>query len=154
MSDRGPANFSWLLRNKLAGCARPREDSELSWLWNHGIRAIVCLNRENPLSRETIEDRGFVYEFIPVKDFSAPSMDDIKKYIKFVTDMINQEKPVVTCCGAGIGRTGTMLAVYLVNEGYPPIRALEEVKRKRGCGVEAEEQMEAVQKYAEYLSST
>ena len=153
MNSKAPDNFSWLLRNKLAGCARPRDDSELSWLWSHGIRAIVCLNKENPLIREIIEDRGFLYEFIPVRDFSAPSMNDMKKFIEFVTDMIGQAKPVVACCGAGIGRTGTMLAVYLVNEDYSPRRALDEVRSKRRYGVEVEEQKEAVWKYAKYLNS-
>jgi len=149
--DGGPGNFSWLLKGKLAGCARPKDDSELSWLWSHGIRAIVCLNKENPLIREMIEDRGFQYEFIPVRDFSAPSIYDMEKYVKFVTNMINNGKPVVTCCGAGIGRTGTMLAVYLVNEGHTPKRALEEVKHKRRHNVEVEEQKLSVQKYARYL---
>ncbi len=150
MNGGGPANFSWLLKNKLAGCARPRDDSELSWLWSKGIRAIVCLNKENPLIREIVEDRGFQYEFIPVRDFSAPSIEDMNRYIKFVKGVIDQGKPVVTCCEAGIGRTGTMLAVYLVNEGYPPRRALEEVRSKRRYGVEVEEQKEAVWRYARH----
>jgi len=67
-----------------------------------------------------VEDRGFQYEFIPIRDFSAPSLEDMKRYIKFVKDMIAQRKPVVTCCGAGIGRTGTMLTIYLVSQDYHP----------------------------------
>jgi atypical dual specificity phosphatase len=98
-----------------------------------------------------VEEHSFQYEFIPVRDFSAPSMEGMKRYIEFVKGMIAQGKPVVTCCGAGIGRTGTMLATYLVSEGYHPKEALEELMSKRRYGVEATEQKEAIWKYARHI---
>jgi hypothetical protein len=114
MSDKAPANFSWLLKNKLAGSARPKNDSELSWLWNQGIRAIVCLNKETPLIRRVVADHGFQYEFIPVQDFLAPSIEDMNRYIRFVKDMINQGKPVVTCCACMHGFVSTYLFFIMV----------------------------------------
>ena len=120
---------------------------------NQGIRSIVCLNKENPLSRKIIEKEGFEYKFIPIKDFSAPSMKDMKMYIEFVENMIAKGKPVVTCCGAGIGRTGTMLAIYLVHEGFSPEEAMEELERKRRYGVEVQDQKEAIYKYASHVEN-
>jgi atypical dual specificity phosphatase len=143
-----PARFSWLIKDKLAGCARPETESQLLWLWNEGLRAIVCLNLERPLKDEQVKNFGFEYAFIPVKDFSAPKLEDIQKFVKFVDEMLERSYPVVVCCGAGIGRTGTMLAAYLVSKCYPPEEALEKVRAKRGVGVESYVQRQAVFRYA------
>jgi protein-tyrosine phosphatase len=65
--------------------------------------------------------------------------------------MLEQDNPVVVCCGAGIGRTGTMLAAYLVSKCYSPEKALEEVREKRGIGVESYVQRAAVFEYARFI---
>jgi atypical dual specificity phosphatase len=98
-----------------------------------------------------VRNIGFEYFLIPIRDFSVPKMEQIHDFLSFVEEMLQQNKPVVVCCGAGIGRTGTMLAVYLVSRCYPPEEALEEVKAKRGVGVESYAQREAVFRYARSL---
>ncbi len=146
-----PANFSWLSEGKLAGSARPENVAQLRWLRNKGIRAIVCLNMERPLDEEEVKVLGFEYVFIPVKDFAAPKLEDIVRFVAFIRGMLGQNKPVVVCCGAGIGRTGTMLAAYLVGLCMSPEEALMEVEDKRGIGVESDAQREAVYEYARQM---
>jgi len=143
-----PANFSWMIEQKLAGSARPESEAQLRWLRNKGIRAIVCLNKERPLDTEEVRSLGFEYAFIPVQDFTAPTLEDIVRFVSFADEMIGQNKPVVVCCGAGIGRTGTMLAAYLVSQCCSAEEAVERVREKRGYGVEFYEQKEAVFEYA------
>lgn len=72
---------------------------QLRWLWNKGLRAIVCLNMERPLDDEQVKNLGFEYVFIPVRDFSAPKIDDIHDFVNFVDKMLEQNNPVVVCCG-------------------------------------------------------
>ncbi len=146
-----PARFSWLIDGKVAGSARPENETQLKWLWNEGLRAIVCLNMERPLNDEQVQNHGFEYAFIPVRDFSAPTIEDISKFVNFVYRMLEHKNPVVVCCGAGIGRTGTMLAAYLVSKCYSPEKALEEVREKRGIGVESYVQREAIFRYARFI---
>jgi len=146
-----PANFSWLIEGKLAGSARPENETQLIWLRNKGIRALICLNQERPLNEHEVKDLGFEYDFIPVKDFTAPTLDDIERFVNFAQEMLSQEKPVVVCCGAGIGRTGTMLAAYMVSLCSSPEEALRQVKEKRGVGVESYEQQQAVFEYARQI---
>lgn len=143
-----PTRFSWLIEGKIAGCARPENENQLRWLWNEGLRAIVCLNMERPLNDKQVRNLGFEYAFIPVRDFSAPKIEHMREFVNFVDKMLERDNPVVVCCGAGIGRTGTMLAAYLVSMCHSPEEALEKVREKRGVGVESYVQREAVFKYA------
>lgn len=135
----------------MAGSARPENETQLKWLWNEGLRAIVCLNMERPLNAGQVKNLGFEYALVPVRDFSAPTSEDIVEFVNFVDRMLEQNNPVVVCCGAGIGRTGTMLATYLVSKCYSPEEALEEVREKRGIGVYSYVQREAIFRYARFI---
>jgi atypical dual specificity phosphatase len=146
-----PINFSWVIRGKLAGSARPDNEAQLKWLKTIGIRAIVCLNREHPLEDKQVMRLGFEYLFIPVRDFAAPTKEQIAEFVSFAREMIQQQRPVLICCGAGIGRTGTMLAAYLVSQCRTPEDALKQIQEKRGVGVESGSQRAAVLEYARYL---
>lgn len=143
-----PANFSWVIEGKLAGGARPESEEQLRWLKEEGVQVIVCLNMERPLDEQQVKGLGFEYLFIPVRDFTAPRLEDIERFVSFTKQMLKQSKPVVVCCAAGIGRTGTMLAAYLVSVCLSPDEALERVRVKRGMGVESTAQKEAVYEFA------
>lgn len=137
-----------MIKGKLAGSARPENEAQLRWLRDAGIRAIVCLNKERPLDDKQVGGLGFEYLYIPVKDFAAPNQEDIAEFVQFANEMIGRNLPVAVCCGAGIGRTGTMLAAYLISQSAPPEEALKQIAEKRGVGVESYTQREAIFEYA------
>lgn len=85
-----------------------------------------------------------------MKDFAAPTLEQITEFVNFAREMIKQRRPVTVCCGAGIGRTGTMLAAYLVRECKSPEDALKEIQEKRGAGVESYSQRAAIFEYARH----
>ena len=144
-------NFSWVIRGKLAGSARPENEAQLRWLRDKGIKALVCLNKERPLDDKQVRELGFEYLFLPVKDFTAPTQDDVVEFVRFAQEMIGHSMPVVVCCGAGIGRTGTMCAAFLVSLCFSPEEALNKIEVMRGVGVESDSQREAVSEYARKL---
>jgi len=83
----------------------------------------------------------------PVPDFHAPTQAQIDKIIAYIDSRVQRGVPVAVSCNAGIGRTGLILACYLVHEGFSARDALELVRKKRGRGPEALGQIAAVEDY-------
>ena len=112
--------------------------------------AIVSLT-ELPLHKTFIEEFGFEYKHIPVVDLTSPTQGQIDEFVAFINSLTSSKKKTVVHCDAGIGRTGTMLACYLVSKGYSAQKAVTEVRRKRPGSVETLEQEDTIIKYEERL---
>ncbi len=140
-------NFSWLIEGEIAGMAKPASSVyDFEFLKENGFEAIVSLT-EFPLNKVLIEEFGFSVKHIPVRDFEAPTLEQIEVFIAFAVKARAEGKKLVVHCDAGIGRTGTVLACYLVSKGYNAAKAIEEVRVKRPGSVETIEQEELVMKY-------
>ncbi|MGR3317940.1 MAG: dual specificity protein phosphatase 23 [Candidatus Anammoxibacter sp.] len=147
-------NFSWLIKDEIAGMAKPVSlVSDFKFLKSSDIGAIVSLT-ERPLQPSVIEEFGFEYTHIPVVDFTVPTSDQIDAFVRFSKDLRLKEKKIAVHCDAGMGRTGTMLAVYLVSsKGYTAKDAISEVRKKRPGSIETSEQEDVIYKYEERTSN-
>ncbi len=149
-------NFSWLIEGELAASAQPFLTEELVWLQQQGIGAIVSLT-ERPLHRDklvlhSIDELGFAYHQIPIVDHTAPTQEQVDEFVAFVEGMLCQNSPVLVHCAGGYGRTGTMLACFLVSRGHEPQSAIETVRGSRPGSIERNGQEECVFEYARRLS--
>jgi atypical dual specificity phosphatase len=141
-------NFSWLIEGEIAGMAKPASSVyDFEFLKGEGFEAIVSLT-ESSLSEVLIEKFGFSVKHIPVRDFEAPTLEQIEDFVVFAENARSEGKKLVVHCDAGIGRTGTILACYLVSKGYNAADAIEEVRTKRPGSLETIEQEEVVLKFA------
>jgi len=112
------------------------------------ITAVVTLT-ESPLL--FIPDE-ITYLHIPIVDFSVPTIEDAKKFVSFVEEIKSKGGKVLVHCYAGCGRTGTMLAVYLVYQGLSSDEAFLHLRRINECFVETEEQEEFVRNFEKEIA--
>lgn len=145
-----PWNFSWVIKNKLAGCARPESIKDMLWLKKKGIKAIVNLT-EYPLPDKWIKDVELDYMHESIDDHMAPTVNQINNIIFFITKKISNDKPVVVHCAAGQGRTGTILASYLIkNQDIKAEEAIKKIRKMRYPSIEKSQEISLYQ-YEKYL---
>ena len=147
--DMLPRNFSWLEHPVIAGCGRPETETELQAAKNEGIRAIISLT-STPLPTDTITHLGFTYLH---EHFSnAPTSEQLNRIIKFIKNQKMKSNPILVHCGEGIGRTGTVLAAYLVYCGNRADDAIRKVREKQPGSIQTKEQENAIHEFERSVS--
>ena len=141
-------NFSWILHGSLAGSMGPTERRHLIYFERNDVTAIVRLE-ENTISGEPW---GFEELFEPVPDFGAPSVEQLDRIVSYVEQQIETwERPTVITCAAGIGRTGTVLAAYLVNTGWEADEAIDYIRQMRPGSIQTAAQEDSVRQFSELV---
>ena len=145
-------NFGWVLKNELAGSQGPASVHDLAFLHSQGIRAVIRME-ERTIPADSGDGIDLVDMFELVPDFTPPELEQIQRMIEFIDQQIGEQKPVVVSCFAGIGRTGTVLACYLVHRGEEPVEAITRVRRLRSGSIQTPEQEAAVHQFAQWAKS-
>jgi atypical dual specificity phosphatase len=146
-----PNGFSWIEKPHLAALAWPSDLEDLKWLRQQGIQLLVSLT-EQRVRRDWINDAGLLFFHVPMIDMEAPSLDQIDKSVSAINRAIDQQMGVAVHCGAGLGRTGVVLAAYLVNKGLSPQNAISRVRRLRPGSIETDDQAEVIELFARHLA--
>ena len=146
-------SFNWILTGLLAGSAQPGlfEDfaADMAALDKLGIRCIVSLT-ELPLSPSP-EAFGFRFLHFPIDDMSIPRLPATRALCEEVIASIEDDRPVLMHCKAGLGRTGTMIACCLVTMGRRAEEAIAEIRRINYHYIQTAAQEQFVAHYADYL---
>jgi atypical dual specificity phosphatase len=146
--------FSWVIEDQLAGMPRPGTDAaieeDVAFLKRQKIDLLVSLTTDVPGSSQLAE-HDIESLHIPVHDFQAPTMNQIVEFVDSTSRVLASGGRVGVHCTAGMGRTGTMLATYLVYEGSTTEDAIAKIRELRPGSIETVEQEEAIRAYYEHL---
>jgi atypical dual specificity phosphatase len=122
-------------------------EDELPELSSAGIRAVVSL-LNIPSDAAVFESAGFSFLCIPLPDGGAPTVEQAAQFIRFVEGQRNLQRPVAVHCEAGLGRTGTMLAVYLIAQGESAESAIRRIREVEKAAIETTRQSQFLEQFA------
>lgn len=143
-------NFGYVIDNELAGLAHPDSfgdvSSALDELHGKGIGALVSLD-EDGIEPSYADAAGMRYLHISIPDFQPPQATQADDFVNFVSSCKTDGVPVAVHCRGGYGRTGTLIACYLISQGIPAREAIDTVRRRRPGSIETAGQERFLQAY-------
>ena len=126
-----PAHFRWIIPGKLAGMGRPgllrQEDNDLFAIAVNGITLLVSLT-ERPIAAEQLRAFGIAGRHFPITDMGVPALGPTARLCRSMEKAIQNGEGVAVHCHAGLGRTGTILAAFLVWQGVTANEAIQRVR--------------------------
>ncbi|MFN0069685.1 MAG: dual specificity protein phosphatase family protein [Limisphaerales bacterium] len=145
-----PMPFVHPLRRLNQGGSMAAYEDDLIKLRKAGVQAIVAL-LNLPSDRRVYAAAGFQFLCLPIADGQAPTPEQLHEFVRFVDGRRSEGVVTAVHCEAGIGRTGTMLAAYLIAQGHGFSSALELVRLAEPTAVETAVQIEFLRRLANAL---
>jgi len=140
---RGPNGFRWVVPGKVAGTPMPgvvqEIDFDLVALRTMGVTMLITLT-ETDFPQEALHRHGLRNLHLPIRDREAPTLAQVKMLIARMDAMLKKGEVLAVHCLAGLGRTGTVLASWLIQDGLNAQAALNRIRKIEPGYVQSVEQ--------------
>jgi protein-tyrosine phosphatase len=140
----------WIDKPLVMGSSNP-SDETLARLRAEDFARLVCLLDENEqrprYDPDAARRAGWSLHSLPIRDYTAPSIDQITMFVGLV-DGAGDGARVLVHCEGGTGRTGTMAAAYWIARGLSARDAIARVRRARPGAIETDEQRDVLHEFA------
>ena len=106
---------------------------------------------------EAIIDRGLEWIHLPIKDMNGPDISFDNSWIKVVqniVDRIQQGEHILVHCKGGLGRSGTIAALLLIELGIPNDKAIIQVRQARPGAIDIADQEKYILQYSPLSNPT
>jgi atypical dual specificity phosphatase len=153
-----PRGLHWVKRGQLAGLPRPGllvdVEEDVSGLYSLGIGTLVTLEETRTVDEELLRRHAIESLWWPIPDMSAPTLEEADRLCAEIATRLEAGTAVAVHCRAGLGRTGTILASYLIAEGLSALEALERVRCQQPRFIQSDEQIEFLTEFARHRATT
>lgn len=129
---------------RFGGCRRPGLladlDDDLNDLRGAGVDVLISLEAEHRLDSTHVRRHGIAHYQAPFTDMRAPAAHDMIDLCLELDRLFAEGSSVCVHCRAGLGRTGTVLAGYLIWTGLTAKEAIQKVRLRENKFVSTEAQ--------------
>lgn len=128
---RGPTGFRWIVPGRMGTCPLPGAVQDigidLDALRTVGVTLLITLTH-NDLPQDALAAHGLRNLHLPIYDREAPTIAQLRMLAMRMTRLIQAGEVLAIHCRAGLGRTGTVAAGWLIHEGLTAQAALERLR--------------------------
>jgi len=156
LSDRQlPWDCDWIVKKAICAIRLPAQE-DVEQLARLGVTLMVTVAVEpyaDPV-RQWCVDAGMRHLRYDVADMEPPELDQIRDFVAETQYELERQGRVAVHCLGGIGRTGTMIAGYLVAQGKSHKAAIDHVRRRRPGSIQTVGQEIAIARFATEMRET
>lgn len=144
--------FKCPLSKSFYGSNDPGTEADMKEIKDAGISVIINLIGEEIGMPKYPSQKGIKVVHFPITNMSVPELYKLDRLVKYIIKLEKQGRGVLAHCVGGHGRTGLVLAAYIIRKRKKEANEAIEILRKvRPHAVESTEQRQQLANYVKYL---